>query len=199
MEDEVGEILGGEDQVGAERYILARHLCLQLLEPDARGEPALLVIFAVIGQEALRQRAQDLAARDGEGAIVEPPVAPERRADDKHGPEVRALLRQPRSRLDRVRKGPAGTDRRPRRRRCQLGNTASRRAGAASRASVSVSETFKATSPAGAGAGGGDADEAVRWMAPNGGRAGLGASLPSSPSCQPSPSKHLRQHRAGGL
>jgi hypothetical protein len=54
-------------------------------QAEARGEPALLVIFAVIGQEGLGHDAEDRAARDRQRAIVEPAVAAQRRADDEHG------------------------------------------------------------------------------------------------------------------
>jgi hypothetical protein len=54
VEDEVVEVLGGEDEVGAERHELAGDGDVHAVEAEAHREPALLIIFAVIGQEALR-------------------------------------------------------------------------------------------------------------------------------------------------
>jgi hypothetical protein len=69
VEDEVGEIVGGEDQVGAERRRLAGELDLQPVRAEARGEPALLVIFAVIGQEALGTTPR-IRPRRSRGAVL---------------------------------------------------------------------------------------------------------------------------------
>ncbi len=103
MEDEVGKVVGGEDQIGAERHIVPGDRRLHPRQARAGSEPALLIIFAVIGQEDLRHDAQDRAARDHHAAIVEPPVATQRRADDQHGLQPHALFRQPRQPLlDRV-------------------------------------------------------------------------------------------------
>ena len=63
MEDEVGEIVGGEDEVGAERHVLPGDLDLQPVEADAGGEPALLIIFAVIGQDSILGTAPRIAPR----------------------------------------------------------------------------------------------------------------------------------------
>ena len=106
VEDEVGKVVGGEDEVRAERRRLPRHLDLQPVQADAGGEPAFLVIFAVIGEEAFRHDAEDGPAGDGEAAIVEPAVAAQGRADHQHGLQTHAFPGQPRQPvLDRVEEG----------------------------------------------------------------------------------------------
>jgi hypothetical protein len=53
VEDEVGQVLGGKDEIGAERDELTGDRNVQPVQADAGREPALLIIFAIIGQEAL--------------------------------------------------------------------------------------------------------------------------------------------------
>ena len=83
MEKKVGEIFGGEDLVRAERHRLAGIFGLQPFEADAGGEPALFIIFAVIGQEQLGHDAEDMAAMNDDAAIIDAAVAAYRRADGK--------------------------------------------------------------------------------------------------------------------
>ena len=90
VEYEVGEVGRGEDQVGAERRLLPGDRDRQPGQPVAAREPALLVIFAVVGQECLGHHAQHATARDRDRAIVEAPGAWQRRADQQHRGELRA-------------------------------------------------------------------------------------------------------------
>ena len=103
VKDEVGDIAGGEDQVGAEGRALARDVDAEAGQTQPAREPALLIIFAVIGQEDLGDDAEDAAPRDRERAIIDAPVAPQRRADQQHRLELRAGLHDRRDpRLSRI-------------------------------------------------------------------------------------------------
>ena len=76
---------------------------VQADQADAGGEPALLVVFAVVGQVALGNDAQQPAARDRQRAVVEAPGAADGRPDADDRRQVAARLDQPRERgLDRV-------------------------------------------------------------------------------------------------
>ena len=95
VEDEVARVGRGEDQVGPERRALPGDGDVEPVEAQPRHEPALFVIFAVIGQEDLGHNPQNAAAVDGDRAIVEPPVAPEARADRDDGREFFRRRAQP--------------------------------------------------------------------------------------------------------
>ena len=88
VEDEVGEVARRRR---ADRCRTARSgprpSIFEPAQADARREPALLIIFAVIGQEALRHDAEDAAARDRDarncragrcGGAARRPAAPAR-------------------------------------------------------------------------------------------------------------------------
>jgi hypothetical protein len=91
MEDERLQVARGEDQVGAERHGLPGDLDVARAgDPGTAGEPALLIIFAVIGQEGLRYDAQDAPARHHHAAIVQPPVARDGGAQQQHGAQIHA-------------------------------------------------------------------------------------------------------------
>ena len=92
MDDEAGQVGGGEEQVGAERDLRLAQADRQAGEADAGGEPALLVIFAVIGKEALRHHAEDAAAVERYGGIVEAAIADKRGADEQQGGEAGRLF-----------------------------------------------------------------------------------------------------------
>ena len=89
MYDEARQILRREQQVGAERHVVLAQPDRQTGQAQPRREPALFVIFAVIGQEALRHHAQDAPTMHRHRAIVEPPVAHQRRADQQQRPPSR--------------------------------------------------------------------------------------------------------------
>ena len=97
--------LGGEDAGRCRTARSARPRSISSpSRPTPGGEPALLVIFAVIGQEALRHDAEDAAARDGERRNCRAGrCAAAARRRRSTGAELRARLRRAgRSRLDRV-------------------------------------------------------------------------------------------------
>ena len=87
---EVGEVGGGKDEVRAERHGGSGDGDLQSGRPGARGEPALLVVLPIVGQERLRHDAQDLAATDHHSGVVQPPVASQRCADEQDGRKLPA-------------------------------------------------------------------------------------------------------------
>ena len=80
VEDETVEVARLEDQVGPERDVLPAHPDRLPHDVAALGEPSLLVILPVVGQEALRHHPEQSAARDRQRAIVEPSRTPQRRA-----------------------------------------------------------------------------------------------------------------------
>ena len=90
MEDEARQVVRLEDQVGAEGHVSAVETDALPDDAPAMREPALLVIFAVVRQVGFRHHAQDVPARDHNGAIVEPPLVAQRRADEKDGGEIGA-------------------------------------------------------------------------------------------------------------
>ena len=92
MDDEAGQIVRGEDQIGAERHVLLAEADRQAVQAEAGREPALFVIFAIIGQEGLRHDAEDAAAVERHRAIVEPAVADERGADEQQRREAGGLV-----------------------------------------------------------------------------------------------------------
>jgi hypothetical protein len=95
VEDEVVEIRRGEDQVDPERRDVAADRNVQTGQADAGREPALLVVFAIIGQIALGYDAQEPAACDRQGAVVQAPRAADRRPDADHRREVAPRFDQP--------------------------------------------------------------------------------------------------------
>ncbi len=83
MEDEVGQIARGEDQVGAEWRGLAGNIDVEIAQAGAGSKPALLVEFAVVRQEGFRHHPEQPAARDDRGAIIQPTIAPQRNPDQQ--------------------------------------------------------------------------------------------------------------------
>ncbi len=83
VEDEAVEVARVEDQVAPERYLLAAHPDRLPEDVAAVGEPALLVVLPVVGQEALRDDAEQPAASDGQGAVVEATRMPQRCTDQE--------------------------------------------------------------------------------------------------------------------
>ena len=80
-----------EDQVGAEGSALPCDGDVAGTgDPGTGGEPALLIIFAVVGQEGFRHDSEDAAARDDHAAIVDAAVAGQRGTDEKDGLHLRA-------------------------------------------------------------------------------------------------------------
>ena len=92
VEHEVPQVLGREQQVRPERRRLAGDIELEPPKTGAGGEPALLVILAVVRQEGLGDHAKDAATGDGDGAIVDPTGPPQRRAQQQDRAEVAAAL-----------------------------------------------------------------------------------------------------------
>jgi hypothetical protein len=87
VKNEIRQVGGGEQEVGPERHGLAREPHVEVHHADALGEPPVLVILAVIGEERLWRDTEDPAARDDDAAVVEAAVAAHRRAHDEDGPE----------------------------------------------------------------------------------------------------------------
>jgi hypothetical protein len=108
VEDEAGEVLGAEEQVGPER----RHE----LGTTARAErPPLVVpgrhlptlVELPVGREVrLRHHAQHVAAVDDERGVVDPVAVPQWRAGDEHGDEAAGTVdHRPHRNLDGVEQG----------------------------------------------------------------------------------------------
>ena len=72
-----------EEEVGAERHRLVGEPDFRLQHVGARHEMPLLVELAVVRQVDLGHHAQDRAAMDDDGGIVEPSAHPEWRADNQ--------------------------------------------------------------------------------------------------------------------
>ena len=90
VEDEAAEVARLEDQVRPEWGLSAGHPDCLSHEVAAVGEPTLLVVLPVVGQEALRNDAEEPAASDCQRAIVEPARIPKRRADEEDRREIDA-------------------------------------------------------------------------------------------------------------
>ena len=90
MDGKEGEVGGGEEKVGAERYRLAVEVEHEAGKAGAAREPALLVIFAVVGKEGLGHDAEHPAAVDGDSAIVEAAVADDCGAEEQERLQVGA-------------------------------------------------------------------------------------------------------------
>ena len=106
MQDESGHVEGLEEQVGPERGLEVGDPDVFALLVVACREPAALVELAVGRQVRLRRDAQQLAAVDHDGAVVEAVAVTQRRADDEHGEEIDGCLDQPHDgRLDGVEHG----------------------------------------------------------------------------------------------
>ena len=84
-----------EDQVGAERRLVPGDGDRSAAHALAGGEMPPLVEFAVIRQEDFRHDPEHMAAVDRDRAIVEPPLPPQRRPDDKDRTQVFACRDQP--------------------------------------------------------------------------------------------------------
>ncbi len=90
VEDEPGEIARLKDQVGSERRLPAGDPDRLPREVAAVGEPALLVVLAVVRQEALRDDAEEPAAGDRQRAVVEAARVPQRGSDQKDRRQIGA-------------------------------------------------------------------------------------------------------------
>ena len=105
-EGETGQIACCENQVGAERHFLPAAANGQTDAVAAMGKPALLVIFAVIGQIALGDDAQQFAPRNDQRTVVDASTAPQGGAEHQHGCKIpRCLDDRGDLRLDRVEQG----------------------------------------------------------------------------------------------
>ena len=91
VDDEAGDVVGGEQQVGAERHAGAADADLAALA-DAGGELPALVELAVGRRVGLRDDAEDRAAVDDDGAVVDPVAVAQRRADHDQRQQVRGAL-----------------------------------------------------------------------------------------------------------
>ena len=85
---EAGHVIGGKQQVGAERRIDAGDADRLADEAEAGGEVSLLVELPIVRQEALRDRPEQPAALDGERAIVDPVAPAQGRADQEQRAEA---------------------------------------------------------------------------------------------------------------
>jgi hypothetical protein len=95
MEGKTRGTIGGEQQVGAERRMMARHRDRTATYPFPRRKMPPLVELAVVRQKYLRHHAEQLAAMDHEAAIVEPPFPAQWRPDHKHRQKLLAGGDQP--------------------------------------------------------------------------------------------------------
>ena len=103
MDREPREIARLDEDVGAKGRDLARDRNLFAGNVPARGEMPLLVKLAVVRQIDFRRDGQNPPAQDRDGAVVEPPEAPQRRADDDERMNVaRGRNDGGKSRLDRA-------------------------------------------------------------------------------------------------
>ena len=78
-----GQVRSAENKVGPKRYAGPCNGDFLPLDTAPMGKPAFLVIFAVIGQEALGHRAQQPAAGHNQRAIVNLAPAAQRRTDQQ--------------------------------------------------------------------------------------------------------------------
>ena len=102
-EDETGDGRMREEEIGSEWNLLSARADGEADAVAAMREPALLVIFPVIWQEALGHHAEHCAAADRQSTIVDAAIAPQRRADHEHCRNVAARLRYSRDfGIDRV-------------------------------------------------------------------------------------------------
>ena len=91
VDDEAGDVVGGEEQVRAERHVGAADADLATLA-HARGELPRLVELAVGGRIGLRHHAEHAAAVDDDRAVVDAVAVPQRRTEDDQRQEVRGAL-----------------------------------------------------------------------------------------------------------
>lgn len=98
VEGEVRMIGRREDDVFAEADVFAAERDDVSRSIDRAGEVALLVILAIVRQEALRHDAQDVAAVNHDGAVEQCAARADRRADDEDREELLALGLEPRDR-----------------------------------------------------------------------------------------------------
>jgi len=84
----IGEVVGAEEEVGAEGDLLAEQLDLPYRGDPGRGEPALLVELPGVRQVGLRHDAQDLAARKEDPDVEEAAGDLERQSDQGREPEA---------------------------------------------------------------------------------------------------------------
>src|SRR5947208_2976432 len=95
MEGETGLAAGGKEQIAAEGCLVTGDNDRPAEDPVARGEVPSLVELTVIRQKHLGDHAKQRAAVNDDAAIVEMPVRPERRPDDKSREEVPGRTDQP--------------------------------------------------------------------------------------------------------
>ena len=91
VDDEAGDVVGGEQQVGAERVRGAADADLAALA-DPGGELPSLVELAVGRRIGLRDDAEDRAAVDDDGAVVDPVAVAQRRPDHDQRQQVGRAL-----------------------------------------------------------------------------------------------------------
>ena len=91
VDDEARDVVGGEQQVRAERHAGAADADLAALA-DARGELPPLVELAVGGRIGLRDHAEQAAAVDDDGAVVDAVAVAQRRTEHEQRQEVGGAL-----------------------------------------------------------------------------------------------------------
>ena len=105
-EGEAGQVVRREDHIRAERCLVPRDGHVQPMAVVPARELALFVEFAVIGQVALGNDAQQFAPRHDQRAVVDASTAPQGGAEHQHGCKVpRCLDDRGDLRLDRVEQG----------------------------------------------------------------------------------------------
>ena len=94
VDDEAGQVLGREQEVGAERAPRAgRSRIVPPSVPCAGGEVPVLVELAVVRQVDLRHDAEQPAAVDGDGRVVDAAGVAQRRAEEQQRQQLRRSLR----------------------------------------------------------------------------------------------------------
>src|SRR5205823_5353539 len=94
MKGEGCRAAGGKQQVAAERRLIPGDRDRLANRTLARGEMPPLVELTVIRQEHLGDDAEQRAMVNDDAAIVETPLQPERRTDDKNREELAARTNQ---------------------------------------------------------------------------------------------------------
>ena len=87
MDDEAFYVIGPEHQIGAEGDTAAGNLDLPAFFPVAADEMAGFVELPVVRQMDFRHDAEDMAAMDGDGAVIQRALVAKRRADQQQRQE----------------------------------------------------------------------------------------------------------------
>ena len=95
MHHQAGHVVGGEQQVRAERHVRAEQPHRRAGQVVARGHLPTLVELAVGGQVGLRRDAQHPPAVHDDAAVVDPVPVAQRSADHDHREQVRRRLDHP--------------------------------------------------------------------------------------------------------